>query len=740
MFADICIDISHKAVDRPFAYRIPQTLEGKVNVGDEVLVPFGAGNKMRHGYVIALSDKCNWDESKIKSVEAVCEDRQSASGRLIKTAVFIRREYGGTMINALKTVMPVKKVVRKSEHKLVCANVDENELKRLCTIAKSKHQFAKMRLLSELLETEKLDNSLLNKINVSASTVNSLEKIGAVKVESYYEYRNPFSFRERNDNIPELSNQQQTIVDDVTGDLKAGNNGTYLIHGITGSGKTEVYMRLIENVVNEGGQAVLLIPEISLTYQNLRRFYRRFGSKVSIIHSRLSDGEKSDQFERVRKGEVSVMIGPRSALFTPFENLKLIIIDEEHEPSYISEGVPAYHAVKVAEYMASLSGASVVLGSATPSLESYYRALNGEIKLYEMTKRLTGNTLPRVETVDLREELKAGNKSIFSRSLSDKMEKALERDEQIMLFINRRGMSGFVSCRSCGEAIKCPHCDVSLSEHKGGVLVCHYCGYETVKPDTCPNCSSKALAGFKAGTEQIEEMIKVRFPQALVLRMDADTTKKKEDYDLILSKFESHEADILLGTQMIVKGHDFKNVTLVGVLAADMSLNVDDYRAGERTFQLLTQAAGRAGRGDKPGDVVIQTYQPDNYAIVHAVSQDYKAFYEEEILYRKLMKYPPAANMIAILISGPDERRVTGLSTRISNDIDKTDLAGKFVRIGPAKARISKKNDLYRQIIYYKATDNDVCIAVKDYAERIVNLLPLDKESVRFDFNPVNSL
>ncbi|MDE6688104.1 MAG: primosomal protein N', partial [Lachnospiraceae bacterium] len=379
--------------------------------------------------------------------------------------------------------------------------------------------------------------------------------------------------------------------------------GVSLLHGITGSGKTEVYMELIEKNISMGKQAIVLIPEIALTFQTLMRFYARFGDRVSVLHSRLSDGERYDQYERARTGQLDVMIGPRSALFTPFMQLGLIVIDEEHENSYKSEKMPKYHAREVAEYIAKRDHAALVLGSATPSLESYYRALKGEYRLYELKYRPQNAVLPQVYIADMRKELKEGNKSFFSRKLKELMLERLLREEQIMLFINRRGYAGFVSCRECGYVVKCPHCDVSLSQHHGNgmyqkkeqKLICHYCGYQTDMLMECPECGSPYIAGFRAGTQRIEEELKKWYPSVRVLRMDADTTRKKEDYEKILSSFAAHEADVLIGTQMIVKGHDFPNTTLVGAIAADLSLSVGDYRAAERTFQLLTQAAGRAG-------------------------------------------------------------------------------------------------------------------------------------------------
>ena len=406
-------------------------------------------------------------------------------------------------------------------------------------------------------------------------------------------------FKLTSDYFP-TGDQPEAIAELVAG-VNAGQKHQTLL-GVTGSGKTAVYMELIGTALERGQQAILLIPEISLTYQNVIRFYRRFGDRISILHSRLSPAERYDQFERARSGDIDVMIGPRSALFTPFQNLGIIIIDEEHESSYRSETVPRYDTRETAAKRAALEGARLVLGSATPSLESYYEAKMGISRLFTMEHRASGGTLPEVFTVDMREELKRGNRSILSGLLYDRMEDRLRKHQQVMLFLNRRGYSGFVSCRACGHVIKCPHCDVSLSMHRDGRMVCHYCGYEEMAVRKCPVCGSPYISGFKAGTQQIEEIVSAAFPAARILRMDADTTRGKDGHAEILRTFGAGEADILIGTQMIVKGHDFPNVTLVGILAADLSLNVGDYRASERTFQLLTQAAGRAGRGERrPG-------------------------------------------------------------------------------------------------------------------------------------------
>ena len=456
--------------------------------------------------------------------------------------------------------------------------------------------------------------------------IRALEEQGIVRVKSEKLYRNPVQGYTGEKKEIRLNEEQQRIVDEITGEWEEDPPGRYLIHGITGSGKTEVYMELIRYAVSRGQQAIVLIPEIALTYQTVLRFYRNFGDRVSVINSRLSQGERYDQFERARNGELDVMIGPRSALFTPFSRLGIIVMDEEHEPAYQSETMPRYHAREVALQRGKMEHARVVLGSATPSLEAYYGAMTGKYRLFRLTRRAGQAELPSVSVVDLRQELREGNRSMLSRSLREAIEERLSSGEQVMLFLNRRGYAGFVSCRSCGHVLTCPHCAVSLSLHRGGKLVCHYCGYEQPAVKNCPRCGSGFIRTFRAGTQQVEEELQREFPRARVLRMDLDTTRGKEDHQKILSAFAGREADILVGTQMIVKGHDFPDVTLVGALAADLSLHIPDYRAAERTFQLLTQAAGRAGRGKSRGLVIIQTYDPDHYAVQAAAAQDYESF------------------------------------------------------------------------------------------------------------------
>ncbi len=736
-YANIIIDISHEKVDRPFQYKIPDALQGKLEAGMCVQVPFGQGNRLRQGYVVEVTEKAQFPDEKMKQVEGILTGSLPVEADAIRLAVWMRQTYGSTMIAALRTVLPVKQSVKAKEKKKIRRLFTREETTAVLGEAIRKHQGARARLLSELIHEEILPYELVvGKLNVSASTLRSLEAQGVIKVESENYYRNPVKLETAREAGLTLSKEQEAVREEVLSDYDKGIRKTYLIHGITGSGKTEVYLSLIEGMIKRKKHVIVLIPEIALTYQTLLRFYKRFGDRVSVMNSTLSAGEKYDQCQRARNGDLDVIIGPRSALFVPFPDLGLIVMDEEHEGSYKSEAMPKYHARETAQYLAKMKGASLVLGSATPSLEAYYRAKEGRYRLFTLSSRLTGGKLAPVSVVDLRKELREGNRSIFSRKLKELMEDRLSRKEQIMLFLNRRGYAGFISCRSCGHVMKCPHCDVSLSRHAGGKLVCHYCGYETRDVEKCPSCGSPYILGFKAGTQQIEQQLYQYFPGIRVLRMDGDTTRQKDSYEKILSAFSEGEADVLLGTQMIVKGHDFPNVTLVGVLAADLSLNDSDYRSGERTFQLLTQAAGRAGRGSKPGEAVIQTYRPDHYSIVRAAQQDYAAFYEEEILYREIGAYPPVGHMLAILVTSGIEQRAQGLAGKISQIAKSGEQ--KIQVIGPAKAFIGKINDIYRFVVYCKSGDENALTRIRDLIEKSISSMELKYETVQFDFDPMD--
>ena len=738
MYADIIVDISHEKLDRSFQYRVPEEMEEKLKPGMVVTIPFGNGNHERKGYVIGLSSAPKFDPEKIKPLKEICSSEETTEEKLIALAAWMRERYGSTMAQALKTVFPVREKVRSKEKRYILLNKDREEALAFAEKLEKGRCRARARILRALCENPKIDyTSAVKELGMTAAVLTPLVEQGLIHIQQDEIYRMPIE----EGTIPRkelssLTEPQREVLVQIQEEWKQDSPRPVLLHGVTGSGKTQVYMKLIEQVAAQGKQVIVLIPEISLTYQTVRRFYGWFGNRVSVLNSRLSMGERYDQFRRAKRGEIQIMVGPRSALFTPFSNLGLIIIDEEHEQTYKSETSPRYHARETAIQRARQERAYVVLGSATPSLEAYSRAVSGEYMLAKLTARFEERPLPDVSVVDLREELKAGNRSILSRKLKDSIEKRLKNKEQSILFLNRRGYAGFVSCRSCGEALKCPHCDVALTEHNNGKLVCHYCGYERPRVEQCPSCGSPYIGGFKAGTQQIEQVLHKTFPGARVLRMDYDTTRNKGSYEKILSAFASHEADILVGTQMIVKGHDFPDVTLVGAVAADLSLNAADYRCAERTFQLLTQAVGRSGRGRKPGEAVIQTYHPEHYSIQAAASQDYEAFYREEMSYRLLMDYPPAAHMLSILAAGEDEELLGRGMDYLGKFVERIGAKYKVHVIGPAYASVGKINDIYHKVIYLKNQDEHALMEIKDKAEKYIEVNSgFRKLYIQFDFN-----
>ena len=738
IFADIIIDISSEKLDRSFQYRVPEELEKEIKVGMVVSIPFGNGNQLRKGYVTGLTREPKVDPARLKNICGISSAEETTESRLIALAAWMRENYGSTMIQALKTVLPIQEKMKAKEKRYLCLKISREEAEKLLEELEKTRFKARTRLLRKLLKEPRLDVSYASKeLGATTSVVKKMTEQGIISIEYEELLRNSLDTEKLRleEELP-LTPEQETAVREILREWEKETPRPVLIEGVTGSGKTQVYMKLIETVLDQGQQAIILIPEIALTYQTVRRFYARFGEKVSVINSRQSQGERYDQFKRARRGEVQVMVGPRSALFTPFANLGLIVIDEEHESSYKSENSPRYHARETAVERARLEHARVVLGSATPSLEAYHKAMEGTYGLVKLQSRYQDRPMPQVSVVDLREELKAGNRSVLSRKLKEAMKDRLEKREQIILFLNRRGYAGFVSCRSCGQVMKCPHCDVSLSEHNNGRLLCPYCGYETVKPQACPVCGSPYIGGFKAGTQQIEKVVKEAFPGVRTLRMDFDTTRTKGSYEKILSAFASHEADVLIGTQMIVKGHDFPDVTLVGIVAADLSLNAEDYRCSERTFQLLCQAVGRGGRGNKPGEAVIQTYHPDHYSIQAAAVQDYEAFYQEEMSYRMLLDYPPASHMMAVLGSCPEEELLVQAMHYLELYIHRVYKEKDLHVIGPAYASVGKVKDIYRQVIYLKHEKQETLVRIKDQLEKYIEINSgFRKLYIQFDFS-----
>lgn len=735
-YADIIVDITHEKLDRTFQYRIPEALEDKIFPGSQVKIPFGNGNRLVTGYVLSVSGEAKFEESRMKEIRELSEDAVTVEARLITLAAWMKHTYGSTMIQALKTVLPVKsKSKAREKRRIVLMQTPDAARETLEELRRKKYK-AKARLVERLLEEQSLDyTEAAKKLKVTAATVKSLEEQGVIKVMQSTRSQSAGSGTKEPGVQFRLSDSQEKAAEGIFREWKEKDRPC-LLQGVTGSGKTMVYMKLIEKVLQEGRQAIVLIPEIALTYQNVERFRGYFGDRIAVLNSKMTPAQRYEQMELASEGQVSIMLGPRSALFTPFPNLGLIIIDEEHESSYKSEVTPRYHARETAIERARLEQAHVVLGSATPSVDAYYRCRTGEFALFVLEGRYGSSRLPDVCIVDMREELKKGNRSILSTALTERMSTCLERKEQAMLFLNRRGYAGFISCRSCGYVVKCPHCDVSLTEHNDGTLVCHYCGYRVRQQNRCPSCGSPYIGGFRAGTQQIEQIVQKTFPGVRTLRMDADTTRNRESYGKILSAFADREADVLIGTQMIVKGHDFPDVTLVGVLAADLSLNAADYRAGERTFQILTQAVGRAGRKEKKGTAVIQTYQPEHYSIRAAAAQDYPAFFDEEIGYRELMDYPPAYHMMAIHASCPEEERLEQAMEYIRRFLLRFHVEPRVQLIGPARESVAKISDLYRFVLYVKASSPEVLFSLRERLERYIEINSgFSNIYIQFDFN-----
>lgn len=735
-FADVVVDISLEKLDKTYQYAIPDHLSETAVIGAKVEVPFG--NRKLTGYILDISDTPAFAPEKTKEILNVVPGAIGLEKRSISLAYWMKEYFGGTMNEALKTVLPVKQAVR-SQNKKTLRVISTEKLLEYQKVAVQKKYVARQHLCEVFLEHPGLDSSeAVNRYGVSQSAITTALRDEILLCEEERTYRNPAKIS-GNVEKPVLNEQQSEAVKKVSEAMEQNNPHPFLLFGVTGSGKTEVYLELIEKTIQSGKQAIVLIPEIALTFQTIRRFTERFGERVSILHSRLSKGERYDQYVRAANGEIDIMIGPRSALFTPFENPGLIIIDEEQENAYKSENTPKYHARETAEYLAKETGAILLLGSATPSLEAFSKVKKGEYELLRLTKRAKNATMPTVTVVDLRDELQSGNRSIFSRTLKEQIKERLAKNEQIMLFLNRRGYAGAVSCRACGEAIKCPHCDITLTLHKGGTLLCHYCGYSIAQPKSCPSCNSKYIGLFGTGTQKVEEAFLREFPGTTVLRMDADTTKNKGDHERIVRAFAEEKAQVLIGTQMIVKGHDFPKVTLVGILAADLSLHAGDYRAAERTFDLLAQAAGRAGRDKLPGSVVIQTYQPDHYSILTAAREDYEGFYREEMTFRKIMGYPPAAHMLVTLVQGEEEAKTKECAGKMAKILK--DLLGNGQKpgtIGNAiPSGIVKINDVYRYTVVVKGVDYETLRTLHKNAQESKRILE-DQTGCRilFDFDP----
>lgn len=693
LYAEVIINSEALEIDRPFTYKVPEEFNNEIKIGQIVKVPFGKGNKTSEGFILNLKNDDNI-KFKTKNIAAILVKDPVIDEDDINLIEFLREKTLCKYIDAFRLLIPVgimKGAKAKKKKVIVLKNEDLSNIKNPDGYKK----------IVEFFKTNSgkyTKSELINDHSISQYKLNKLIENEVLSIEEESVFR--YNYRVYNkDSAKTLTIEQENIIREYIN----SDDKMFLLKGVTGSGKTEVYMKLVERVLLEGKSAIILVPEIALTPQMIERFKGRFGVNVALFHSKLSDGERFDEWFRVKEGKAKVIVGARSAIFLPAKNLGLIIIDEEHENTYKSEQNPKYQTKEVAEYLSELKGCKVILGSATPSIETYYRALTGEMKLLELNSRVDNKPMPPMKVIDMRNELKGGNKSLFSRELFIAIQERLKRKEQIILFLNRRGFSTFVSCRSCGYVFKCDECDISMTYHKNGLLICHYCGKTKREPRECPKCHSKYVKFFGAGTQRVEEEVKKYFNNVRILRMDVDTTRDKHSYERIYNTFKNGEADILIGTQMVSKGLDFKNVTLVGILAADMSINIPDYRAAERTFQIITQVAGRAGRGDKQGEVLIQTYTPQHYSLQYAVNYDYEGFYEKEFTVRAMMKYPPFGKLLLINGTSKKEELLKNFMHKITMMIKPLVESCLDIEIlGPIPCMISKVKENYRWQIVIK--------------------------------------
>ncbi len=743
MIAQVIINTNVKTLNKYFSYHIPENLENTIQIGDRVLIPFGKGDKVEEGFVVDFVENCNFETKDIIRIV------DSLSKENIELAKWMAKQYFCNIAECIKLMLPpgttTKKIENRMKEKMVHFVKIQNEQEARDAIENKKIKSPKqLRVLQFLLNNgETVLSDVAEFADTTKAVMKTLEKNGWVSIFEKQVERNALAEKQvKASKKLVFTKEQEYAYQEVAEAMDDSMDAEFLLFGVTGSGKTEVYLQLIEKAIMQEKDSIMLVPEISLTPQMVNRFIARFGEeRIAVLHSKLSLGERYDAWHKIKQGRAKIIIGARSAIFAPVQNLGLIIIDEEHDTSYKSEMTPKYDAKEVARYLSKQFHTPLLLGSATPDLQTFYKAKKEQIELLELTKRANHSKLPKVEIVDLREELAKGNRSMFSEDLYQAIQMNLEKKEQTILFLNRRGYSTFIMCRDCGYTAKCKNCNISLTYHrKENILKCHYCGYEQKPMKVCPECGSQNIRYFGTGTQKVEEEIAKIFPQATTIRMDIDTVTKKNSHEEILKRFQEEQIDILIGTQMVVKGHHFPNVTLVGVLAADSSLNMEDYRANERTFQILTQVAGRAGREQLPGKVIIQTYNPDNIAIELASKQDYKSFYDTEIAIRKQLKYPPFCDIIVIGVSGLDLAKVKEISKNIHQDIKQQILQNKIgLLLYPVvPAPIDKINNKYRYRILIK------CIYNQTIQELIQNVLAkqytVKDIRISIDINPNNMM
>ena len=706
MIAEIIINRTAKRLNRTFDYKVPIELEELIMIGSTVLVPFGKASTLEEGYVVGIKENTTYKVKEIVKIKHNLTEKQ------IKLAKWMAKRYFCNVSDCIKQMLTPGTKSKKSEKNVQDKTINAVYLKKdideiQFDIEMGKIKSEKQKKILQFLKGN--EGATVPEIELftdgSRAIVKTLEKNGYVEILEKKIERNPLANKkiEKTKNLT-LTDEQQNAYNKVALDITTNSYEQFLLYGVTGSGKTEVYLQLIGKALKQEKTAIVLVPEISLTPQMIDRFIARFDKdEIAVLHSKLSIGERYDEWNKIKEGKAKIIIGARSAIFAPTENIGIIIIDEEHDSSYKSEAIPKYDAKEIAKRIAKENNCPLVLGSATPDLITYYKAQQGKVTLLELSKRANNSKLPEVEIVDLKMELANGNRSMLSTKLYGEIEQNLKQHRQTILFLNRRGFSTFIMCRECGYTVKCKNCNISMTYHKTeNKLKCHYCGYEENVVTVCPECHSTKIRYFGTGTQKLEQEINKLFPEASTIRMDIDTVTKKNSHEEILNKFKNENIDILIGTQMVVKGHHFPNVTLVGVIAADSSLNIDDYRANERTFQILTQVAGRAGREQLDGKVIIQTYNPDNFSIICAQKQDYKMFYNTEIALREQLKYPPFCDIILIGFNSLNEKEIIEASTRVYNYLKARLGEQEFYVLKPMPSPIDKIQNRFRWRIVIK--------------------------------------
>lgn len=722
MYANVIIEYPVKSLNKMFIYKVPEKLQDVIQVGMKVYVPFGKSEVF--GFVVELKNT-NDTDYELKEIIRIDNEELVLNKELMDVGEYLSNITLCNLITAYQTMLPSSLKIKSQKH-----NYDIYDefiiIKDINKVDDYIEQYKNRKKQIEVLN--KLKNGKLNKKDISSNILKSLKDADLIEIEKVSKYR----INKDNTSLvkKELTKEQENVFNSVD----FSKHDTYLLYGITGSGKTEVYIKWIESVINSGKTAIMLVPEIGLTTQIAKRFYEAFGGDVAIFHSSLSEGEKYDEYLKILRGEVHVVVGTRSAVFVPLKNLGVIIIDEEDSGSYKQDNNPRYHARDIAIYRGKYNNIPVILGSATPSLESKARADKGVYKLLKLTKRIGNAKLPNVYLVDMESEMKKRN-TIFSEVLQEKIKDRLERHEQIILLLNRRGFSTFITCSNCGYTYKCPNCDITLTYHKStNNLICHYCGYQKKRDEVCPNCGEDGLNYYGLGTEKLEETINSMYPGIRVVRMDQDTTRNKGTHEKIINDFKEYKYDLLLGTQMISKGLDFPKVSLVGVINADTTLNLPDYRSGENTYSLLSQVAGRAGRSDIPGEVIIQTFNPDNFCLNCVKENDYDKFYLGEMQFRKTLKYPPYYYMVGLKIIGKDYEKTLENAKKAKYYLTKN-LSKDTIVLGPTTASILKFNNEYRMqiIIKYKFDDK-----LMNTLRELDNIFIGIKDSyLEIDFNPL---